>query len=91
MNVTIDKHLGGSVFIGHGALPLAQDKVIDIEVLVKYNEVERTAQLHLDEARPTMIGDKPVLKYTMAKTANVPMPEAGHIIPFSNFFVNIKK
>jgi hypothetical protein len=91
MNVTIDKHLGGSVFNGHGALPLSQGQVVDIEVLVKYDEVERTAQLHLDEARPTMVQDKQVLKYTMAKTKNVPMPEAGHIIPFNKFFVNIKK
>jgi hypothetical protein len=90
MEVMIDKELEGFVFLGHGALPINNEDV-NVELLVKYDEVKQEAALHLDDARPTLVNGRPILKYTMARTSGVPIPKPGDIIGFNNFFVNIKK
>lgn len=90
MEVTIDKLLEGSVYLGHGVLPIDKGEV-NVDVLVKYDEVTQEAALHIDETRPTLVNGRPILKYTRARTPGVPQPKPGDIIGFSKFFVNIKK
>lgn len=90
MEVRISQHLGGSVFIGHGALPIGERQV-PVELLVKHNEGDHVAELHLDDQRPTLIEGKKVLKYTNAKISQVPSLEVGTVLNFQKFFINTKK
>jgi hypothetical protein len=90
MELTIDKELGGSVYLGHGALQLP-DGEVNVEILVKYDEVKQEAALHLDETRRTMVNGKPVLKFSGARTPGVPTPKPGDIIGFTKFFIDIQK
>lgn len=91
MELTIEKNLGSSVWLAHGALPLTQDKIVDVRLMVKHNASEKTVELHLDETKPTLVDGQRVLKYQNAKTEGIETVEVGQKISFKSFFVIIKK